>query len=144
MHNLAHPNLLLNQRFAITTLGCKVNQFEGGSLAEQLVHAGYQQVPFSDVADIYIINSCTVTTRSDRDSRRLIRRAKRQNPEARIVVTGCYAQVAPEELHALPDVTQVIGNADKQHFLTLLHQGVSQVTSYQDAPDTPVLPLTAT
>lgn len=143
MHDTVPPNQSLNQRFAITTLGCKVNQFEGGSLAEQLIHAGYQQVPFSDVADIYIINSCTVTTRSDRDSRRLIRRAKRQNPDARIVVTGCYAQVAPEELHALPDVTQVIGNADKQHFLALLHEGVSQVTSYQDAPDTPVLPLTS-
>ena len=131
------------KRFAITTLGCKVNQFEGSSLAEQLATSGYCQVPFSEESDIYIVNSCTVTTRSDRDSRRLIRRAHRKNPNALIIVTGCYAQVSPKEVRALPEVHLVIGNADKHDFLTLLDQNRSRVTSYKDAPKSPVLPLTS-
>ncbi|MDD5287205.1 MAG: tRNA (N(6)-L-threonylcarbamoyladenosine(37)-C(2))-methylthiotransferase MtaB, partial [Desulfuromonadaceae bacterium] len=83
------------KRVAITTLGCKTNQFESAAMVEQLEQAGYRVVPFSEPSDIYIINSCTVTARTDAETRRLIRRVRRKNPLARIVATGCYAQVAP-------------------------------------------------
>ena len=133
----------LQTRFAITTLGCKVNQFEGASLAQQLLAHGYQQTAFNSPADIYIINSCTVTSRSDRDTRRLVRRSHRINPTATIIVTGCYAQVAPQELAALPEVSQVIGNLDKQTFLQLIQSGRSQVTPYEDDTNDSPLPLTS-
>ncbi|MFZ2948582.1 MAG: tRNA (N(6)-L-threonylcarbamoyladenosine(37)-C(2))-methylthiotransferase MtaB, partial [Desulfuromonadaceae bacterium] len=83
------------KRVAISTLGCKTNQFESAAMIEQLKTAGYHIVPFTEPSDIYIVNSCTVTARTDAETRRLIRRARRLNPASRIVATGCYAQVAP-------------------------------------------------
>lgn len=93
-----------NKRVAIATLGCKVNQFETAAMAEQLQAAQWELVPFGSQADLYLINSCTVTGRSDAESRRLIRRARRLNPEARVVATGCYAQVQPEALAAMTEL----------------------------------------
>jgi threonylcarbamoyladenosine tRNA methylthiotransferase MtaB len=89
-------------RVAITTLGCKVNQFESAAMMEAIGKEGFQVVPFKDEADIYLINTCTVTARTDAESRRLIRRAGRRNPEAKIVVTGCYAQMASDQLREMP------------------------------------------
>lgn len=109
-----------NKRVAITTLGCKTNQFESAAMGESLAQQGYRSVAFSEVADIYIINTCTVTARSDAESRRLIRRAARLNPEARVVVTGCYAQLAADELASLPNVSLVIGNSEKRDIAKLL------------------------
>jgi tRNA A37 methylthiotransferase MiaB len=80
---------------AICTLGCKVNQYESAALAQSFKEKGYRIVDFKDLADIYIVNTCTVTHLGDRKSRQLIRRAARANPGALIVVTGCYAQIAP-------------------------------------------------
>jgi threonylcarbamoyladenosine tRNA methylthiotransferase MtaB len=105
---------------AITTLGCKINQFDSAAMAGTLQGAGYELVPFGEQADIYLINSCSVTARSDAESRRLIRRARRRNPAARIVVTGCYAQVAPTEVNALAEVDLVVGNLEKQSIAHLL------------------------
>jgi threonylcarbamoyladenosine tRNA methylthiotransferase MtaB len=98
---------------AIATLGCKTNQFESAAMIEQFRNNGYSVVAFSDPADIYVINSCTVTARTDAETRRLIRRARRLNPAARIVATGCYAQVAPDELSRMPEVDVVLGNMEK-------------------------------
>ncbi|NVN92760.1 MAG: tRNA (N(6)-L-threonylcarbamoyladenosine(37)-C(2))-methylthiotransferase MtaB [Desulfuromonadales bacterium] len=98
---------------AIATLGCKTNQFETATMIEQFRNAGYSMVAFTEAADIYVINSCTVTARTDAETRRLIRRARRLNPEARIVATGCYAQVAPDELSRMPEVDVVLGNREK-------------------------------
>lgn len=98
---------------AIATLGCKTNQFESASMIEQFRNAGYSMVDFTEPADIYVINSCTVTARTDAETRRLIRRARRLNPEARIVATGCYAQVSPGELSRMPEVDVVLGNMEK-------------------------------
>ena len=95
------------KRVAITTLGCKVNQYESSALAGKFEERGYEVVPFAAEADVYVINTCTVTGRSDYQSRQLIRRAARRNPGAIIVVTGCYAQVAPQELEAMPEVTSL-------------------------------------
>ena len=101
-------------RVAVTTLGCKVNQFESASFISSLVERGAEIVPFSHEADIYIINSCAVTARAGAESRRMVRRAYRLNPEARIVVTGCYAQMAGGELLDLVDQPVcLVGNAYK-------------------------------
>ena len=104
----------MTRRLAITTLGCKINQFESAAMTESLEQDGYRIVPFSAEADIYLINSCTVTAKTDAESRRLIRRAQRQNPCARIVVTGCYAQMAGAELLQIPGVNLVLGNSEKR------------------------------
>jgi len=109
-------------RISVTTLGCKVNQYESRALEEALVRRGHQVVPFGEPAEVVVVNSCTVTHRSDRDVRALVRRARRQNPGACIAVTGCYAQVAPDELRAL-GVDLVVGSADKQRLPALLEAG---------------------
>jgi len=94
-------------KFAITTLGCKVNQYESAGILESLGKKGLEVVPFDQPADYYIINTCTVTGRSDVQSRQLIRRAARTNPEAQIIVTGCYAKLAGAELSKIPGVALV-------------------------------------
>lgn len=108
------------KKIAIKTLGCKTNQFESAAILESLVTEGYEIVPFSQAADVYIINTCTVTARTDAESRRLIRRAARLNPDTRIVVTGCYAQLAAPELAGLPNVALVTGNSEKRSIASLL------------------------
>jgi threonylcarbamoyladenosine tRNA methylthiotransferase MtaB len=105
---------------AITTLGCKINQFESAAMAETLGKEGFSIVPFDGAADIYVINTCTVTSKTDAESRRLIRRATRQNPSAKIVVTGCYAQVAFEELQDMPGVNLILGNGEKRGIAQML------------------------
>jgi threonylcarbamoyladenosine tRNA methylthiotransferase MtaB len=99
---------------ALATLGCKVNQCESAGIAEELALRGVTVVPFEDEADVYIINTCTVTQRTDYQSRQLISRAARRNPEAVIIVTGCYAQRAPGEIASLSGVRLVVGNAEKK------------------------------
>jgi threonylcarbamoyladenosine tRNA methylthiotransferase MtaB len=106
--------------FAITTLGCKTNQFESAAMTEQLLEAGYRQVDFGQGADLVLVNTCTVTAATDSQSRNLIRRAKRLNPAARVIVTGCYAQVEPQILSEMPEVSLVIGNQEKAQLLELL------------------------
>ena len=112
------------KKIAITTLGCKINQFESAAMTEALEQNGYGMVPFSEIADIYVINSCTVTAKTDAESRRLIRRATRMNPEARVVVTGCYAQMNAEELLKLPGVNLILGNSEKKDIVGFV-QGLS-------------------
>ncbi len=110
------------QRVAISTLGCKINQFESAAMTESLGKEGFRVVPFDEDADIYVINTCTVTAKTDAESRRLIRRALRRNPTARVVVTGCYAQVAPDAVKDLPGVALVVGNSEKKSIVELLRE----------------------
>ena len=110
------------QRVAITTLGCKTNQFESATMSEALGRDGFRVVPFDEVADIYVINTCTVTARTDAESRLLIRRAKRRNREAKVVVTGCYAQIAFDSLQEMPGVDLVLGNREKKGITGLLKE----------------------
>jgi len=107
---------------AFATLGCKTNQFESAAMQETLQGAGYIIVPFETGADLVIVNTCTVTSATDAQSRNLVRRARRLNARCRVVVTGCYAQVAPDALHDLPGVSLVIGNEEKQRLLEFLGQ----------------------
>jgi len=109
-------------KVGLTTLGCKVNQCDSASLTCDLETAGFIMTPFNSFADIYIINTCTVTGFSDFQARQLIRRALRINPEAKIVVTGCYAQTQPEAIVALEGVSLVIGNDQKNRIPELLHK----------------------
>ena len=98
---------------AFMTLGCKVNQFETETMEGLFRARGYDVVSFEETADVYVINTCSVTHLSDRKSRQLIRRAARMNPSACIAVTGCYAQVAPEEIRAIEGVRVVIGTKER-------------------------------
>ena len=109
-------------KVAISTLGCKVNQYESAGIMEMLDKSIYVSVPFNAKADCYIINTCTVTGRTEYQSRNLIRRAIRTNPDACIIVTGCYAQVAPHDLAGIPGVTLVAGNAEKDHIPRLMER----------------------
>ncbi|MCK4403352.1 MAG: tRNA (N(6)-L-threonylcarbamoyladenosine(37)-C(2))-methylthiotransferase MtaB [Dehalococcoidia bacterium] len=105
-------------RVAFYTLGCKLNQAETESLADQFKEAGYQLVAPDDVADIYIANTCTVTHVADRKSRHWLRLARRRNPRAFIIATGCYAQRAPQELAPIAD--SVVDNEEKEHLLEIV------------------------
>lgn len=105
---------------AFATLGCKVNQVETEQLIEDFQNHGYRIVPFDQPADLYVINTCTVTHVSDRKSRALIRRATRLNPGASVVVTGCMAQITPEQARSIPGVTMVVGNQDKVNLAALV------------------------
>lgn len=96
-------------RVAITTLGCKVNQYDTATIEDRLRTEGHSLVGFAEKADVYVVNSCTVTNQADAESRQLARRAKRHNPTARVIMTGCYAQVAPESVATVPEVDYVIG-----------------------------------
>ena len=90
-------------------LGCKVNQVESEAIAEAFAEKGYSVVDINDKADVYVINTCTVTNFGDKKSRQIIRRVKRQNPEAVVVVTGCYSQTAPEDVKKIDGVNIIIG-----------------------------------
>jgi len=102
---------------AITTLGCKVNQYESASFASRFKVQGVEVVPFGGPADIYVINSCAVTAKAGAQSRQLIRRALRANPGARVVVTGCYAQVAAQEVLDLADTPICLVGNENKHLL---------------------------
>ena len=97
----------------ILTLGCKVNQYESEAIAERLTSLGFEIKPSNEECDAYIINTCTVTAESDRKARQFVRRAISKNPAAYILVTGCLAQVDPENLAAIAGVDYVCGNTDK-------------------------------
>jgi threonylcarbamoyladenosine tRNA methylthiotransferase MtaB len=107
---------------AFHTLGCKVNYYDTEGIWQRFKAAGYQQVPFDQEADVYVINTCTVTNTGDRKSRQMIRRAVRTNPEATVVVTGCYAQVAADEVAAIEGVDLVVGNDRKSRIVELVEE----------------------
>jgi len=107
---------------ALDSIGCKLNQAETELLAKQLAEAGYWVVPSVDKADIYILNTCTVTHIADRKSRHLLRMAHRRNPDALLIATGCYAQRAHQELAQIEGVNLVVGNDEKPHLLRLVEE----------------------
>jgi len=109
-------------RVALHSLGCKVNQNEAEAMLHLFEQAGYQVVDFSEKADVYLIHTCTVTHLGDRKSRQMIRRAIKQNPEAIVVVSGCYAQIASEEILEIPGVDLVIGTQDRARVLELVEE----------------------
>jgi len=119
MHD--HP-LPETTTFAVATLGCKVNQADSEAIGEQMNAAGFMQRDFNEVADIYIVNTCTVTHLGDRSSRQLISQARRRHPSALLVVTGCYAELNPQAVAALPGVDLVIGNQGKESLVEVIRE----------------------
>lgn len=120
--------------FAVATLGCKVNQADSEAITEQMQAAGYTQRDFSDAADIYIVNTCTVTHLGDRSSRSLIAQAHRRHPQATLVVTGCYAELNPQAIAALPGVDLVVGNRSKDALVTAIEQHTAVTPTASDMP----------
>ena len=102
------------KKVAFYTLGCKVNQYETEAMLELFEKEGYEKAETEDYADVYVINTCTVTHMSDRKSRQYIRRMKKKNPDAIIAVVGCYSQVSPEEILSIDEVNLVMGTNDRK------------------------------
>ena len=109
-----------NKKVALHNLGCKVNAYETEAMQQILEENGYEIVPFAPGADIYIINTCTVTNIADRKSRQMLHKAKKMNPDAIVVAAGCYVQAAGEELKLDEAIDVVIGNNQKQHLAEIL------------------------
>ena len=111
---------------ALTTLGCKVNQFETETMEGLFKQRGYSIVPFDEAADVYVINTCSVTSLGDRKSRQIIRRAHRTNADAIIAVCGCYAQVAPEEIRAIEGVRVVLGTKERAQIVDYVERAMRE------------------
>ena len=102
-----------NRKIALHTLGCKLNFSETSAIGRVLVENGFQKVEFGEVADYYIINTCSVTQNADKETRYIVKTALRTNPEAKVIVVGCYAQLKPEEIANIPGVSMVLGANEK-------------------------------
>ena len=109
-------------KVAFHTLGCKVNQYESEALCLKFRDRGYEIVGETDFADIYVINTCTVTGLADRKSRQYIRKMKKLNPDAVVAVTGCYAQISPDEVQAVEGVNIVSGTNEKNKLIDYIEE----------------------
>lgn len=123
------------KKAAFYTLGCKVNQYETEAMIEAFENAGYEIVDYEDFADIYIINTCTVTNMGDRKSRQIIRRALDVNPDAFIAVVGCYAQIAPDKVMEIPGVKLVVGTNDRSKLVELVDRASQKEESLNVVTD---------
>lgn len=110
------------KRIAIQTLGCRANQLESSIIADKFIEYGWQVVNFNSPADVYVINSCTVTGKSDNSSKYFARKAKKINPEAKIIMVGCFPQVAPDEASKINNVDIVLGNKEKLELADLIEK----------------------
>ena len=120
---------------AFMTLGCKVNQYETETMEGLFRQAGYRVVPFTESADVYIVNTCSVTMLGEKKSRQLVRRAQRQNEAALIAVTGCYAQLAPDIVGTLPGVRLIVGTQDRGRIVELVEEAAAGSEVLRDVGD---------
>ena len=112
----------MSKKAALHNLGCKVNAYETEAMQEMLENAGYEIVPFKEGADIYIINTCTVTNIADRKSRQMLHRARKMNPDAIVVAAGCYVQAQADMGELDENIDIVIGNNKKKDLIRLLEE----------------------
>ncbi len=156
----AHPHLSYNSSLSMATFhilnfGCRASQADGAALKQQLLQAGLQEVASVEESTVAILNTCTVTASADAEVRQFVRRIHRRNPHCRILVTGCYAQRAPEEIARLEGVAWVVGNSHKHLVSTILAQGRAEESGDRvigrsgeqqedDLPSTTFRPQTAT
>ena len=105
---------------AFATLGCRVNQYDTDSIRGLFLQAGFEEADFNGVADVYIINTCSVTQVGEKKSRQLIRRTKKRNERAKVIVTGCYAQLDPELLSSMPEVDAVVGTNERKRIVSIV------------------------
>ena len=108
-------------RIAFHTMGCKTNFSETSTISSEMQRYGYEKVSYKDEADIYVLNTCSVTENADKEARKLIRKARRLNPFAKIAVIGCYAQLQPEQISKIPGVDLVLGSSEKFNLLSHLN-----------------------
>lgn len=126
-------------KIAFITLGCKVNQYETNAMIQKFIEQGYNIVEHTKKADIYIINTCTVTNMSDRKSRQMLRRVKELNPHAIVVACGCYAQVAKEELKKIEEIDLILGNNEKKEIVKYIEKYIDEkhkIKSIEDVMQT--------
>lgn len=128
---------LINEikRIAFYTLGCKVNQYETNGMMQKFKNAGYEIVNFAEKADIYIINTCTVTNMSDKKSRQIIRRAKEINKDSIVVVVGCYAQVAKDKLKDIEQIDLILGNEEKKDIIQYVERYIIENKKIENVDD---------
>lgn len=138
-------NMQTAKKVAFYTLGCKLNYAETSSISRKVQAAGFEVLPFEDKADIYVINTCSVTDNADKKCRNIVRRAKKQNDQSNVVVIGCYAQLKPEEIVQIKGVDMVLGAAEKfnlakhlkfiheQPCSTILSTPIKDVNEFSDA-----------
>ena len=115
-----------NKTVAFCTLGCKVNQYETNAMIQEFIKNGYKIVEFDEKADVYIVNTCTVTNMADRKSRQMLRRVKELNQDAILVAVGCYAQVAKEELEKIPEIDLILGTNEKKNISGLVDEMLNE------------------
>ena len=122
-------------KVAFITLGCKVNQYETNAMIQKFKEQGYNILEHTKKADIYIINTCTVTNMSDRKSRQMLRRVKDLNPQAIVVACGCYAQVAKEELEEIEEIDLILGNNEKKEIVNYIEKYLDDKKKIQSTED---------
>src|SRR5271163_1966024 len=130
-------------RFYIENFGCRATQADGAALERQFLERGLERAGAARDAEVVVLNTCTVTESADKDARASIRRLQRVNPDCRILVTGCYAQRAPEELAALPGVTWVVGNSHKHRAAAIATSSFSSSGSSLNSSFVPLQQLSS-
>ena len=111
-----------NKTVAFCTLGCKVNQYETNAMIQEFIKNGYKIVEFNEKADVYVVNTCTVTNMADRKSRQMLRKVKELNQNAILAAVGCYAQVSKEELEKIPEIDLILGTNKKNELIKYINQ----------------------
>ncbi len=127
--------MIYDRKMAFYTLGCKLNFAETSTIARSLEEAGYARVSFEEKADVYLINTCSVTENADRKCRQVVRQAKKRNPESKVLVIGCYAQLKPQEIAEIPGVNIVLGASEKFQVQEFIEQIEEQNTAQIFATD---------
>ena len=111
-----------NKKVAFLTLGCKVNQYETNAMIQDFIKNGYELVEFDEKAEVYVVNTCTVTNMADRKSRQMLRKVKELNSDAILVAVGCYAQVAREDLEKIPEINLILGTNEKKDIVEYVNK----------------------
>lgn len=120
-------------KVAFYTLGCRLNFAESSDLARRFASEGYEVVGFENVADLYVVNTCTVTAAAEKKCRQIVRSAHRLNPDAKIAVVGCFSELRPQEVERLPGVDFVLGNRDKHRLFDYVRSGIGKHDAEADA-----------
>lgn len=120
---------------AFCTLGCKVNQYETNAMMQNFIQAGYEIVEFEEKADIYVINTCTVTNMADKKSRQMLRRVKEISPDSILVAVGCYAQVAKEKLEEIPEINLILGVNEKNEIVKYVEETMLEKSKIEKVSD---------
>lgn len=123
------------KKIAFCTLGCKVNQYETNAMMQKFVNSGYEIVGFHEFADVYIVNTCTVTNMADKKSRQMLRRVKEINNNAVVVAVGCYVQVAEEDLEKIDEIDLILGNNEKLDIVKYVEEYISNNKKQYEASD---------